>query len=128
MLNIVVLDGITYDVDVISIDRTADMLDKYANRTEDGELHRELIGVYFNYQLKFGPGVNIDEYNRLWEKLTEAVAFHTVTVPYGNGSYTFVAYFASVKDQLMLKERQDNFFNNLSVNFIARSPARRPGG
>ena len=39
------IDGISYDVPLVSIKRTAEFLDKYAERTEDGDLKRELIGV-----------------------------------------------------------------------------------
>ena len=41
------IDGVYFDVPFLSIKRTADFLDKYAERTEDGDLKRELIGVYF---------------------------------------------------------------------------------
>ena len=124
----ILIDGQTYDVDVVSIERTGDFLDKAADRTDDGDLHRELLAVYFNYQMKFGPGVNTSEYARLWDKLTEPVEYHTVTVPYGNGSFTYTAYFSNVKDKMLLKEAEFNFFTDLSVNFIAKVPARRPGG
>ena len=62
------IDGIGYKIDVMSVKRTADFLDKYAERTENGDLERELIGVYFNYKLQLGPGVDRAEYARLWEK------------------------------------------------------------
>ena len=77
----VIVDGIGYDIDVLHLKRTADFLDKYAERTESGDLKRELIGVYFNYKLELGPGIKPDEYARFWRKLTEPVEFHTVTVP-----------------------------------------------
>ena len=66
------IDGIGYKIDVLSVKRTADFLDKYAERTENGDLERELIGVYFNYKLQLGPGIDRTEYARLWDKLTEA--------------------------------------------------------
>ena len=47
------IDGILYDIPLVSIKRTADFLDKYAERTEDEELKRELIGVYYNYQMSW---------------------------------------------------------------------------
>ena len=34
------IDGEFFDVPLVSIKRTGDFLDKYANRTEDGVLHR----------------------------------------------------------------------------------------
>lgn len=119
-----VVDGISYAIDVLSVKRKADFLDKYADRTEDGVLHRELIGVYFNYQLVLGPGTNRAEYARLWEKLTEPEEFHTVTVPDETGSYTFTAYFSNVGDELLLQRGSQNYWKGLTVNFISRAPAR----
>ena len=121
----IVLDGAEYDVKFISLKRTAEFLDSYANRTEDGNMHRKLIGVYFNYQIQFEPGTDPAEYTRLWNKLTEPVEFHTVTLPGTAGDYTFTAYFSGIADELMMKTAQDNFFKNLTVSFIAKSPARR---
>ena len=120
----IVIDGGQYDVDAVSLKRKADFLDKYAERTEDGDLKRELIGVYFNYELKFGPGADPAEYSRLWSKLTEAEEFHQVTVPDCEGDYTFTAYFAGIADELMLKKAARNFWQNLTVTFTAKAPAR----
>lgn len=118
------IDGENFKVDVLSCKRTADFLDKYAERTESGDLERELIGVFFNYKLQLAPGLDRTEYARLWDKLTEPIEFHTVTVPDEDGDYTFTAYFSNVADELLRKKAQKNFWKNLTVNFIAKSPAR----
>jgi hypothetical protein len=119
----IIIDGVTYNVPVISVRRRADFLDKYAERTEDGVLQRELIGVYFNYQLAFGRTTDVAEYAALWAKLTEATEFHTVTVPDESGDYTFTAYFSNVGDEMLKKKSAANFWQNLTVNFIAQEPA-----
>jgi len=124
----IVIDGISYNIPVISIARKAEFLDKYAERTEDGVLQRELIGVYFNYQLQFAPAANdseAEEYSRLWNKLTEPQEFHNVTVPDESGDYTFEAYFSNVGDEVFKIRGRKNYFKNLTVNFIAKSPARK---
>jgi hypothetical protein len=118
----IIIDSVTYDIPVVSIVRRADFLDKFAERTEDGVLHRELIGVYFNYQISFGRTTNTTEYAALWNKLTEVEEFHTVTVPDESGDYTFTAYFANVGDELRKTRTAANFWQNLTVNFIAKSP------
>lgn len=118
------IDGIGYKIDVLSVKRTADFLDKYAERTENGDLERELIGVYFNYKLQLGHGIDRTEYARLWDKLTEPVEFHEVTVPDEDGDYTFTAYFSNVADELLRKVAEKNYWKNLTVNFIAKKPAR----
>lgn len=122
-IDYVVIDGQVYNVPVVSIKRRADFLDKMAERTNDGKLHRELIGVYFNYQLQFGQAPMAD-YAALWKKLTEPVEFHTVIVPDEDGSLQFEAYFSNVGDELVRIKGETRFWKNLTVNFIAREPAR----
>jgi hypothetical protein len=122
-----IIDGTTYDIPVIAISRKADFLDKFAERTEDGVLHRELIGVYFNYKLQLGKTTDTAEYAALWNKLTEAEEFHTVTVPDEDGiTYTFTAYFSSVGDEVRKVQGAVAFWQSLTVNFTAQSPAVVP--
>jgi hypothetical protein len=119
------IDGLVYNVPIKALHRKADFLDKYAERVDDGTLQRELIGVFFNYELEFGTTTDTAEYNRLWDKLSEPEEFHTVSVPDGNSTLTFQAYFAGVNDDLYRVDREDQtFYKNLKANFIARSPAR----
>lgn len=118
------IDGISFDVPVIELSRKADFLDKFAKRTDDGGLQRELIGVYFNYQLKLGIAKEASEYQRLWDKLTEPVEFHTVVVPDTEGDYTFKAYFSNIGDKLLMKTKERNYWQDLTVNFTAQVPAR----
>ena len=119
-----IIDGERFAVEVEAISRKADFLDKYAERTEDGVLKRELIGVYINYTLQLFRGASASEYDRLWDKLIEPVEFHQVTVPGTGGDYTFTAYFSGVSDQLQLQRAARNYWINLTVTFTAERPAR----
>lgn len=121
----ITIDGVVYNVPVISLKRSADFLDKFAERTIDGKLHRELIGVYYNYQIQFGRAPTIAAYNALWDKLTEPEEFHTVIVPDEEGTRTFSAYFSNIKDEMVRWSDDGNYFKRLTVNFIARQPARK---
>jgi hypothetical protein len=125
----IIIDGVTYNLPIISLTRKADFLDRYAQRTLDGKLHRKLIGVYFNYTLKFGSphtSAQLTTYRALWDKLSEATEYHTVTVPDESTTpYTFTAYFANVGDE-MRREASVNYWKNLTVNFIAQQPAATP--
>lgn len=117
---------VTYNVPFVSLTRTADPLDKFAERTEDGNLQRELIGIYFNYKMQFGApttSAELTAYQTLWARLTEATEFHTVTVPDELGDYEFVAYFAGMGDELRRTKNGTNFWKGLTCNMIARSPA-----
>lgn len=120
------IDGEFFDVPFVSIKRTGDFLDKYANRTEDGVLHRELIGVYYNYQASFGT-MDTDTHQKLWSKLSEAVEFHTITLPDAYGTYSFVGYISSLSDEYLKILDNGATFENLQCKFIAKSPARKKG-
>ena len=123
----IIIDAVTYDIPILSIKRKADFLDKYAERTEDGKLQRELIGVYYNYELAFGRTSNTTEYANLWIKLTEPTEFHQVTVPdLDSEPFTFTAYFSNVSDELRKETDAKTFWKNLTVNFIAQEPTRIP--
>ncbi len=120
-----VIDGQRFNVPVEDLSRKADFLDKYAERTIDGALKRELLGVYFNYQLKLGTDGDRAEYARLWRKLTEPQEFHTISLPDEQGGTTFQAYVSNVSDKLLRVYEGNYYFTSLTVNFTAREPARR---
>lgn len=117
------IDGDTFDVDIVAIDMAADMLDKFAERTADGVLHRELIGVYYNFGITFASGYsNPTEYARLWRKLAEPVEFHEVTLWDEAGEYTQVGYFAETKHSISKLKNGVPYWKSLSTSFIAKSP------
>jgi hypothetical protein len=123
------IDGVSFNIPIVSLKRSAQFLDKYAQRTEDGDLKRKLIGVYFNYSLKLAKSSTIGEkaYQQLWDKLTEAVEYHTVTVPGNGGNYTFKAYHANIADELQIQTTaEENYWKNLTVDFLAKAPALIP--
>ncbi len=122
------IDGEVFDIRVLNVERRADFLDRSAGRTANGVLKRKLLGVYFNYAISFGTGYNTSEYDRLYEKLTEAVPFHTVEVPFNNQTFVFEAYFAEINDSLLRQKNNNGYWTGLTVEFIAKEPARVPEG
>lgn len=120
------IDGVYFDVPLISVKRTADFLDKYAERTEDGVLHRELIGVYFNYQMSFGTIHNDALYEALWEKLTEPVEFHDFSLPTTGGPYEFRGYISGVSDEIEKIYSNTAKFKGLQCKYTAQAPAKTP--
>lgn len=123
MADFIIIDGSTYNVPVKQMKRKAEFLYKYAERTMDGKLHSELIGVYFNYQIEFGQAA-MSDYADLWEKLTEPEEFHTITIPDEDGNITFEAYFSNVSDVFKRVDGTTRYMKDLTVNFIAQEPAR----
>ncbi len=119
------IDGVTFDIPVVEIKREAAVLDKYATRTEGGDLEREIIGVYFNYILTF-PSLALDtaEYAKLWDKVTEPVEFHDFVVPDTAGTFSFRGYITVSGDSLRRVHNNKNYWGGLSIKLIAKAPAR----
>lgn len=119
-----IIDDDIYNIKVYTgIKRNADFLDKYAERTDDGDLQRELIGVYFNYKsIRFEKQTdkNYSEYERLYDKLTEAEEFHNIEI----AGTSFKAYFSNVSDEMYLYKNGRPYYRKLTVNFTAKMPAR----
>ena len=120
------IDNVYFDVPMVSIKRTADFLDKYAERTEDGDLKRELIGVYFNYQMTFGTIDDDALYQMLFDKLTEPVEFHDFEVPTTNGICSFRGYISGVSDEIEKILNNTAKFKGLQCKFTAKKPSRTP--
>ncbi len=124
----IAIDGRYFDLPMVSLKRTADFLDKTAERVETGELYRELIGVYFNYTLSVGSSDYFPDldYKEFWDKVTEPKEFHTITLPDIEGSYEFIAYISSVSDEYEKILDSGATFKGFTCRFTAQAPARRP--
>lgn len=112
----------SFDVGLIQLGRTFRVDEKYRVTTEDGQLHREIRGVYTDYALTVG-NVERDQYDALIETLTSAEESQTVTVPYGrNGTVTFQAAFESISDACVLEDGDGAYWDELTVTFTAFTP------
>ena len=66
-----IIDGTKYNIPLISLKRTLDFLEKYAQRTEDGDTHIETIGLYKNYKISIGTIDDPELYDALIEHITD---------------------------------------------------------
>lgn len=117
------IDNKVYKVAIVELKRKADILDKSAYRSEDGVLHREVIGTYHNYSLKIGVINNEQLYNELFDVLSAPVASHRVEFPHDH--YAYDAYFSSVQDDIVLVTDSGFKAKGLTCNCTAMKPRRR---
>ena len=122
------VDGIHFDIPMVSLKRSADFLDKYAERVEAGELKRELIGVYYNYTLTVGSSTAFGDtdYDYFWDVMTEPKEFREISLPVKRGYYTFTAYISSVSDEYEKILDNKAEFTGFTCKFTAQRPARTP--
>lgn len=124
----ITVDNIHFDIPLVSLKRSADFLDKSAERTEDGDLKRELIGVYYNFTLTVGDSAAFgdSDYNEFWNKMTEPVEFHDFVLPTGTGTYSFRGYISSVSDEYKKILDGEAEFSAFTCKMTAKQPARSP--
>lgn len=116
-----------FTVGFVQLDRKFRIDEKYRVTTDDGQIHREIRGVYTDYSLIIGD-VDQTQYDALIEVLAGSEESQTVTVPYGRGgTVTFQAAFESISDGISyIDEDEDGndmyFWDNLTVTFTAFTP------
>lgn len=121
------IDGKKYDVEILSLERSFEVLDtKKSGRAISGDMVRSIIGTYYNYTMQIDTNrLKRSEYNDLYEVLSAPVEKHITTFPYGDSTITQSMYVTSGKDSLIIDD-QGNAWDGLTINYVAMSPKRRP--
>lgn len=122
-----IIDGTTFDIPMVSIKRTFDFLEKYANRSEDGDIKIETIGGYQNYTVSIGTIDDADAYNSLWTLITDCTnRFHTVIVPDTKSTFTFYGYFSSIADEIEKVYDNGVLYKSLTWKMTEKKPTKTP--
>lgn len=123
------IDSVVYDVPILVLGRTGEILFKYAERTENGYLRAEAIGTYYNFTIKCGQSLNNEaDYNALWLKITDPDHEHTIIMPDGTSSTKEIGvYFSNFSDDVKKwKIGTQNLYREMSFSIISLAPARTP--
>lgn len=117
------IDNTEYKVPITNLKRKGDVLDLEATRTQDGVLHRKIIGTYYNYTFGVEQGHDPVEYENFWWKVT-APSNHTIILPYATEEIE--GYFGSCQDEIYFINAQGKRVKGFSCNMVAVRPARTP--
>lgn len=122
-----IIDGTTYNIPLVSIKRTADFLEKYAERTEDGDIKIETIGVYKNYTINIGLIDDVSTYDALFEHITDcANRFHHVILPDAGKQFDFYGYFSSISDEVEKVLATGAQYKSLTWKMTSKKPFKTP--
>ncbi len=122
------INGQDFSSMVLKIERSANKLDKYAERTIDGDLKREVIGTYLNYKLSFGNSTyQKKKYNQMFLGLIRPIDFVKVTIPVNGKNYTFEGYISNVQDNIVYISDKDQIYEGLSCDIVTRKPTWKAG-
>ncbi len=122
-----IIDGTTYDIPLVKVDRTFDFYEKYANRSEDGDAKIETIGGYQNYTVEIGTIDDLTAYAALYDHITDCKnRFHTVVLPDSVNTFSFYGYFSSIKDSFEKVYNNGVLFKGLSWKMTEKKPTKTP--
>lgn len=121
------IDGVSYAVGVTSLKRSARVGEGTGGGTTlSGKMIRDVIGTYYDYTLVLSVDMmTLDDYDDLYDTLTDPVDSHEVEVPYGQETLTYDAAISVVDDTLELMDNT-NYWGELTVTFTAIEPGRIP--
>jgi len=122
----IIIDDVRYNVRISDDKVSSDVISKFAERTDDGILHQEVLGVYFNFELEFEPIRNPQLHNRFFMDLTAPIAERTVTLPGLLTTYTFRCYIRVDPVAIIRHKLSGNTYEAIKARFISIAPARRP--
>lgn len=122
-----VIDGVSYNIPLVSIKRTLDFLEKYAERTEDGDIKIETIGLYKNYKISIGTIDDVELYDRLIEHITDCNnRFHIVVLPDASKQFEFSGYFSSIEDEVEEVLGSGAKYKGLTWKMTSKKPTKKP--
>ena len=122
-----IIDGTTYNIPLVSIKRTLDFLEKYAERSEDGDVQIETIGLYKNYTISIGLIDDAELYDQLIEHITDCEnRFHHVILPDASKQFDFYGYFSNIKDEVEKVLENGAQYKGLSWKMTSKKPYKTP--
>ena len=121
----IIIDGTRFDVHIVDLEQHADVIDKFAERTESGDLSHEVLGVYHNFKLEFEPIRDPALHDQFYNVLTAPKEEWEVTLPGLYTTHTFRCYIRVEPVKMIGHKSTGNRYEGLKVDFIAISPHRR---
>lgn len=124
-MSLITIDSTTYDVGVIRITRKASQKVESLGTTLDLRKHYDVKGTYYDYEVEFFPRkMSLNDYDALYEVLTDPQESHSVTLPYGQSDLTFEARVTASDDVLISRYGNKTKWGSIKVTFEALTPQK----
>lgn len=121
------IDGVGYNVGVVSIHRTANIKDgPNADNALSGKRWRDVQGTFYDYTMEVSAdGMSREDYDAMYEVISAPVDSHVLVAPYGQTTISFTAYIEVVEDDVLYMD-DGTAWGNLTVNLYAQEAKRKP--
>ncbi len=128
MEQIFLMDGIAYDVRVLTLKRKFALVETgVSGRTQDGQMYRDLFGTYYHYTMTVAQrgedGQALDDF---WEAVSKPKASHVCVFPYGQNTLTQRMYVTAGEQALLRMDKDRNHWGEIQIEFVAMAPEVTP--
>lgn len=124
MITQFLMDGIAYNVQVISLKRTFEIKEGITARaTQSGAIYRNLLGTYYNYTITVRErGGDREAFDAFWDAVSQPVASHDCVFPYNQSTIKQRMYVKNGSQQIIRLHENGADWHDITVQFIAQTP------
>lgn len=124
MITQFIMDGVAYNVNVLSLRRLFEVKDATASRiVQSGNIHRDLAGTYYNYTIvvseRNGDRAALDAF---WDAVSKPVASHTCVFPYNQTTVTQQMYVKTGTQDIVRLYEDGAEWDKITVQYFAKAP------
>ena len=124
MITQFVLDGETYNVQVMNLKRLFDIKEAIpAKITQSGGIFRDLVGTYYNYQMtvreKDGDRESLDAF---WDAVSKPVPSQECTFPYNQTVLNQKMYVKNGSQDIRRLFEDGAYWHDITIQFFAKEP------
>ncbi len=124
MITQFIMDGVPYNVNVLSMRRLFEVKDITAPKTvQSGDVHRDLAGTYYNYTIvvseRNGDRESLDAF---WDAISSPVSSHVCVFPYNQSTITQQMYVKNGYQDIHRLYKDGAEWEKITVQYYAKSP------
>lgn len=119
------VDGNVWEIPC-EIERTAEVrASEISGAMLDGSYFNDVLGTYMRYDVSLAvPYRREDDYNALYEVLTDPVDGHTFVVPYGDAEITVTGRVENVRDVYLRLADGTLHWEGIKFSIVANHPSK----
>lgn len=124
MITQFLMDGVSYNVQVMSLKRSFEIKEAIAAKyTQSGDIYRDLVGTYYNYTITVRErNSDREALDAFWNAISKPVASHDCVFPYNQETLSQKMYIKTGTQDISRLYEDGATWKDITVQFIAKEP------
>lgn len=124
MITQFLMDGVSYNVQVMSLKRSFEIKESIAAKyTQSGDIYRDLVGTYYNYTITVRErNSDREALDAFWNAISKPIASHDCVFPYNQETLSQKMYIKTGTQDISRLYEDGATWKDITVQFIAKEP------